>query len=367
MPQKSKRLRLFFIIVYIGIIFLYLLACLTPFLDPAQFWFIALLGLGFPLLLLLVLICLIVAALRRSKWFFVALGALLLSWQQLSVLFSFHLKKEFTIEKGENLRVLSWNVSSWTENNHSTDKVERTGLRNLMLDLVKMQDADVLCFQEYFESFDPLLFPPNFPAFRKMGFTYYYFTPSLKIMNNSVQMGLCIFSKYPIVDTAFFFQPTVGSNAEGFSRADIQFKGRTVRILNTHLESPRLARQEYNSLGEVGQSRWVLGKIKRAYTFRSQQSKLLRNHIDTSKYPVVLCGDFNDVPNSYTYFKVKGNLHDAFLKKGSGIGQTFQFISPTLRIDYMMADRRLKIEQFSKLDYKYSDHYPQVIDVSFAE
>jgi hypothetical protein len=184
MPQKSKRLRLFFIIVYIVIIFLYLLACLTPFLDPAQFWFIALVGLGFPLLLLLVLICLIIAALRRSKWFFVALGALLLSWQQLSVLFSFHSKKEFTIEKGENLRVLSWNVSSWTENNHATDKVERTGLRNLMLDVVKMQDADVLCFQEYFESFDPLLFPPNFPAFRKMGFTYYYFTPSLKIMNN---------------------------------------------------------------------------------------------------------------------------------------------------------------------------------------
>jgi endonuclease/exonuclease/phosphatase family metal-dependent hydrolase len=65
------------------------------------------------------------------------------------------------------------------------------------------------------------------------------------------------------------------------------------------------------------------------------------------------------------YFKVKGNMQDAFLKKGSGLGRTFQFVSPTLRIDYMMADRKFKIEQFSRLGYKYSDHYPQIMDISF--
>jgi endonuclease/exonuclease/phosphatase family metal-dependent hydrolase len=70
------------------------------------------------------------------------------------------------------------------------------------------------------------------------------------------------------------------------------------------------------------------------------------------------------VPNSYSYFKIKGNLQDAFLKKGFALGRTFQFISPTLRIDYMLVDKRFTIDQFTKLNYRYSDHYPQVMDVS---
>jgi endonuclease/exonuclease/phosphatase family metal-dependent hydrolase len=366
MQPKNKRLKIFFLILYIGIVFIYLLTCLTPFLNPATFWFIAILGIGFPLLLLLLIVCMIITALRRSKWFFLSLAALLVSWQQLSVVFAFHTNKEFNGDKGENLRVLSWNVSSWTENHYSTDKVEATGLRNLMMDAVQMQDADVLCFQEYFESFAPELYPQNAPVFRKMGFNYYYFTPSLKIINGAVQTGLCIFSKYPIVDSAFY-KPEEGSNGEGCSMVDIQFKDKIIRVVNTHLQSPRLARGEYSALSEVTESRSVLGKIKRAYFFRSREAQLVRNHIDTSAHPVILCGDFNDVPNSYSYFTIRGKLQDAFLKKGSGIGKTFQFISPTLRIDYMMADQRLKIEQFSKLDYTYSDHYPQLMDVSVVK
>jgi endonuclease/exonuclease/phosphatase family metal-dependent hydrolase len=365
MQRKKNWVRRFFLIVYIGIVFIYLLTCLVPFLNPATFWFIALLGMGFPILLLILLICLIVCALMRSRWSFLALAALLLSWQQISVLFAFRTGKEFNYRKPENtLRVLTWNVSSWTEDNDAEDRVEKTGLRNLMFDAVQMQNADVLCFQEYFESYDPTLYPANTPQIKKMGFNYCYFTPALKMMHDQLQGGLCIFSKYPFVDTAFYKIQNNG-NSEGVSIADIQFKGQTVRIINTHLESPRLARQEYNPLGEVGESRSVVGKIKRAYSYRSVQAKAIRAIIDTSKQRVIVCGDFNDVPNSYSYFKIKGNLQDAFLQKGSGIGKTFQFISPTLRIDFMLADKKFKVEQFSRPDYPYSDHYPQVMDVSF--
>jgi endonuclease/exonuclease/phosphatase family metal-dependent hydrolase len=363
MQRKNGRLQYFFITVYIGVVFIYLLTCLIPFLNPATFWFIALLGLGFPFLLLLMLVGLIVTAIRRSKWFFVSLAVLLLSWQQVSALVALHLTKPFdTDKKATALRILSWNVSSWTENLNNSSTIDKSGLRSLMIDAVQMQNADVLCFQEYFESFAPELYPQNIPVFKKMGFNYYYFTPVLNYYNGGVQTGLCIFSKYPIIDTSF--HKTDNGNSEGVSMADIQFKGQVVRIINTHLESPRLKKQEYNPLGEVNESKTALGKIKRAYLLRSRQVEMLHDYIDSSKYPVIVCGDFNDVPNSYSYFKVKGNLQDAFLKKGFGLGRTFQFISPTLRIDYIMADQRFKIEQFSKLNYRYSDHYPQVVDVS---
>jgi endonuclease/exonuclease/phosphatase family metal-dependent hydrolase len=228
-----------------------------------------------------------------------------------------------------------------------------------------MQNADVLCFQEFFESYAPEIYPANIPVLQKMGYNYFYFTPSLKMMNGSLQGGLCIFSKYPMTDTAFYRTNT--GNWEGFSITDIKVNEKLIRIYNTHLESPRLEKKEYDAFDEVQESRNVGGKIKRSYALRSIQAEMLRKSMDSSKYPVILCGDFNDVPNSYSYFTIKGNLQDTYLKKGFGLGRTFQFISPTLRIDYIMADKQFNIDQFSKLNYRYSDHYPQVVDLLLTE
>jgi endonuclease/exonuclease/phosphatase family metal-dependent hydrolase len=367
MQIKNKRVRLSFLIVYIGIVLAYLLTCLTPFLNPDKFWFIAILGLGFPLLLVLLFISLIVGILFRSKWSFLASIALLISSQQIAVLFSFHTQHEFSFAKKEHsLRLLSWNVSSFREQFQGMDTTKNMGLRNLMMDAVRMQNADILCFQEYFESFAPHLFPANNPVLKKMGFNYHYFTPVHKIVDGKLQGGLCIFSKYPILDSSFY-KFNDGGNSEGFSFVDMLFNGQIIRIYNSHLESPRLEKKEYTTWDEVQESKNIAGKIKRAYSLRGLQADTLRKSIDTSKHPVIICGDLNDVPNSYSYFKLKGNLQDAFLKKGLGLGNTFQFISPTLRIDYILTDKRFKIEQFTKLNYKYSDHYPLVMDISFSK
>lgn len=364
MQSKNKRAKVFLLGIYIFVTVIYLLTCLVPFLNPGQFWFIALLGMGFPILLVLVLLCLIICAVLRCRWFILALAVLLISFQQISVVFGFHPAKQFNTAKNPNaLRVLSWNVSSWREKYEGTGGMQNTDIRNLMIDAIQMQDADVLCFQEYFESFAPELFPSNISALQKMGFNYYYFTPVLKIVNEKLQSGLCIFSKYPILDSVFY-EYKDGGNSEGYSYVDIRYNNSLIRIYNSHLQSPRLAGKEYNALEEIEESRTVVGKIKRGYSLRYKQAEILKQSIDTSKYPVIVCGDFNDVPNSYSYFKINSGLQDAFLKKGFGLGKTFQFISPTLRIDYIMADKQFRIEQFSKLDYKYSDHYAQIVDVS---
>lgn len=366
MQQKNKkRLHFFFLILYFGIVFFYLLVCLVPFLPPGKFWFIAVLGLIYPFLLALLIISLIVCILVRTKWVFLSLAALVLSWQQLSVLLALRTKKEFNTElNNKTLRVLSWNVSRWTESANSMKEKQGNSYRSLMMDAVQSENADVLCFQEFFECYAPDFFPANIPPLEKMGYQYHYFSPSSKIVNDLFQTGLIILSKYPIADTAFF-KTVAGEHSEGFSYADIKFQNQTIRFFNTHLESIGMNREDYRDVGKTETARTIAGKIKRSYYLRAQQADHLRREMDRSPYPVVLCGDLDDVPNSYTYFKAKGNLQDAFLKKGSGLGSTFQFISPTLRIDYMMADKRLKVEQFKQPGYKYSDHYPLMMDISF--
>jgi endonuclease/exonuclease/phosphatase (EEP) superfamily protein YafD len=82
--------------------------------------------------------------------------------------------------------------------------------------------------------------------------------------------------------------------------------------------------------------------------------------IDESPYPVLICADFNDVPGSYTYTKVKKNLKDAFAEKGFGLGRTYNLIFPTLRIDYIFYDPEiLELSGYQSIrTTELSDHNP---------
>lgn len=95
----KKRIRFFFILFNLIVILLYLLVCLVPFLDPGKYWFIAMLGLLYPFLLLNVILFLIILLLIKSKWVILSLTALLVSWQQLTVVFAVRAEKDFTIDK----------------------------------------------------------------------------------------------------------------------------------------------------------------------------------------------------------------------------------------------------------------------------
>jgi len=365
MAGKFKRLgRKLFIISNIVIVFFYLLACLVPFLDTGKFWFIGLLGLIFPFLLFILIGSTIICLLIKSKWFYASLAALLLSWQQVSVLFSFHLPHKFNSEKpGRTLRVLSWNIFRWDETNRKNRIVP---YRELMMDLIQQQNADIICLQEFFECRDPKFFQENISPVKKLGYPYYYFFPSFSRFEGKFEIGLFIASKYPIIDTAKF-NNNAGEHSEGFCYADIKVQNQIFRIFTTHLESAGFDKQDYEKIGTLTGSRTIIGKIKRSYRLRNEQAKTVKAEIKKSPYPAIVCADLDDVPNSYAYFTVKGNLQDVFLKKGSGIGRTYQFISPTLRIDDIFADRKLKIEQFARLKVPYSDHYPLIVDFSLKE
>jgi endonuclease/exonuclease/phosphatase family metal-dependent hydrolase len=112
-------------------------------------------------------------------------------------------------------------------------------------------------------------------------------------------------------------------------------------------------------------SRTIVSKLKKGYEHRYEQAQLVKQKIEESPYPAIITGDFNDVPNSNTYFTIRGKLQDAFLEKGSFIGRTFRYISPTLRIDYIFADKSFKVNQFRVIHVRYSDHYPLETDLQW--
>lgn len=357
-------------VINIFVVLAYLSACLIPILPAGKFWMVASLGLVFPLLFIIVTAFLAGWAIARSKWVFLSLTALLLSWQQLGVVAGLRLNNDFDYAKTANtLRVLSWNTSSWGETSKNADPY-KSDLPE-MLATVKKQQADILCFQEFTDKRVPWDKYSNIRSFKEMGFPYYYYVKTV-MGNVSYNLGVIIFSRYPITDTAKFTYGDADA-AEHLIYTDIQFNQQKIRVFTTHLQSVRFDTEEYSTLRKIKRnnekdlqgSKTIVRKIKYAYQFRVSQAALVQQKIKESPYPVIICGDFNDVPNSYTYFTIKGNLQDAFLQKGRGLGRTFQYLSPTLRIDYIMADKKFETTQFKRVIVPYSDHYPVVADFQY--
>ena len=112
------------------------------------------------------------------------------------------------------------------------------------------------------------------------------------------------------------------------------------------------------------ESKNILSKMKTAFIKRGAQADYVREDEDKCNYPLIVCGDFNDVPNSYAYETIGKGLLNAFVEKGSGLGRTFYGISPTLRIDNVFVSKEFTVQQFTRVKQKLSDHFPLIVDVS---
>jgi endonuclease/exonuclease/phosphatase family metal-dependent hydrolase len=98
--------------------------------------------------------------------------------------------------------------------------------------------------------------------------------------------------------------------------------------------------------------------LKQGFARRAEQAIVVKEHINSSPYPVIVCGDFNDTPISYSYRKIRKGLKDAFVESGSGAGFTYKGKYPPNRIDYILFDDRLSSSGYISDRVKYSDHYP---------
>lgn len=375
-PVFRKFTKRLFIILNITVSCLFLLACCNAFLPPHKWWFVALLGLTFPFLLLLVLAFVLLWIIFRSKWIILPLATLLLGYTNVRALIGFHFAKKNVAAKPKNaLRVLTWNVS-WFDEQLKADK-SRISYRAKMLEFIKEQQPDVLCFQEYFEPHSKRYQYNNRRDITKLGYPYSIVAYDYTGWKNGWQSGIAMFSKYPINDSIFirYPGPFAYRAAESFIGIDIMVNHQPVRIYTTHLQSVLFKINDYRNIEIIKSasdsmleaSKSVMVKLAQGYKFRSQQVEIVRDQLDASPYPEIICGDFNDVPNSYTYFKIKGDRQDAFTEAGKGIGRTFSNVAPTLRIDYIMTDKRFEVKQYVRHFVPYSEHYPVIADLTLRD
>ncbi|MEP7141638.1 MAG: endonuclease/exonuclease/phosphatase family protein [Ferruginibacter sp.] len=277
-----------------------------------------------------------------------------------------------------DLRVMSWNVAQFDIMKFK----EKPGTFNEMISLVNEFQPDVACFQEMVSGdtladlnnayYRKYTFYPVFDFVRKLNLPNYFYSYNYKENFLSQQhFGIIIFSKYPIINkqTISYFPHDYNSI---FQFADIVKGADTIRVFNCHLQSLRFSRTNLNYIQnpsiktdtDIEKSKNLVTKFKGAFLRRRIQADRVRAEIEKSPYAVIVCGDFNDVPNSYPYETIGNGLQDAFVKKGAGMGRTYSGISPTLRIDNIFVDKRYSVNQFIRIQKKLSDHFPIITDIS---
>ena len=84
----------------------------------------------------------------------------------------------------------------------------------------------------------------------------------------------------------------------------------------------------------------------------------MKNHMNNCDIPFVIAGDFNDTPASYAVTKITDSLNNAFLKKGSGLGRTYNGKFPNFQIDYIATTKNIEVVNYHIVEAKLSDHFP---------
>lgn len=275
-----------------------------------------------------------------------------------------------------NLRVMSYNVRlfdvyNWLERNTWDDWAERKD-KGLVLDSIyrTVQEAnpDVIAFQEYFNQ--PFGKYKTKRQFKKKQ-QYKYVHDAYSFKEKGSNYGMATFSKYPIISKDYVTFSNAQNN--GILVSDIVKGNDTLRILNIHLQSFKFGKEHYKYLRSLKDSTYeaidlprTKNLVKQLYTGfnkRTTQLDIVQQQIEKSPYPLIMCGDFNEIPLSYIYEKISDKLDDSFLEAGSGLGITHTSDLPFMRIDYLFTSPEVEAVGYQTLKRELSDHYPILVDL----
>ncbi|MBK9390247.1 MAG: endonuclease/exonuclease/phosphatase family protein [Bacteroidetes bacterium] len=332
-----------------------LISYLAVHISPGDFTLPAYFGLAYPYLLLINILMVIIWAMLLRFEAFISLVVILLGITH----FSNYIK--LTKPSGEKegaFKLLSYNVRLF--NYFETKK--GSGSEKTVLGFIKNQDADIICLQEYFVNGDPASHETYVKSL--LGGKYYSHTKLMGRGKNRFY-GIATYSRFPIIRKGEIIHPK-SSSLTIFS--DVVIQKDTFRIYNNHLQSFRLKKMEKSLLEEmtseeketIEEVKSLSVSLKNGFVRRSLQAQVVKDHINSSKYPVIVAGDFNDTPVSYTYRKIRKGLNDSFVNSGYGAGFTYKGNYPPNRIDYILYSDALINNHFDILRVKYSDHYPIV-------
>jgi endonuclease/exonuclease/phosphatase family metal-dependent hydrolase len=347
-----KKLSIFnkiFFVFNLLLAILTIVAYILPFLTPKAFPLLAVLTLFLPMMLILNIIFLIFWGIQLKRQVLLSFVVLLIG---IPFINKFYKSSAPNLQVANNdFVVMSYNVRlfnkfAWSDK--LTVPIE-------IADFVKEKKPDILCIQEF----------SNVKEFDYSAFKYKYILSS----GDKIKTGQAIFSNFKIIKKGEIKFPNSYNNV---IYADLKIKKDTVRVYSIHLQSIRISpdvqviNKDINTINQQ-KSEAMFKRISKAFKIQQQQAELIKANKVECKHPIIICGDMNNSAFSYVYRVVKGDLQDAFEEVGNGFGKSYDFSYYPARIDYIFADKKLKIKYFDNFpEIEDSDHFPIIARMAFG-
>jgi vancomycin resistance protein VanJ len=319
---------------------LLLLSYLSPYISPTFFWPISFFGLLFPIFYIVNILFLIYWIIGFKKQIWANIIILLIGIQYIGLFFGTQPK---TTENTDSIKVLSYNVRLFNR----YEWIAKPDIKSEIVAFLKTEKADILCIQEFYT-------PDKIP-------TLNYAYKHIGLQSKKDQWHMAIYSNFPQINKS-----TVSIKGERMNNvciySDLIIHSDTIRVYNVHLASNWFKNSDYSFLQNPKKEtlkegiKGIVERMKSSYKKRAEEARAIKEHMQNSPYPIILCGDFNDTPLSYAYNTISENLKDAFKESGKGIGQSFVKL-PALRIDYILHTERFKSYNYKRHKQKLSDHY----------
>lgn len=351
MKELFKR---FSISLFLGanlctILLLWLCVSLT-YISPDLMPRLSVLTLAFPVFLAVDLLFIIFWLLFHARLVWVPiLGALLIGGYVLDYC-PLHFG-ESTKDSDTTLTIISYNVGTLSTNEQKEEFIR----------FINIADADIVCLQELSKSF----ITSHQQWLDSLGYDY---------LQTST---IVVFSRLPFLsDTIHIDYPTRDNHSMA---CWIDCHGDSLLVINNHLESNKLSTEEKdgytNAIIEPNReaiknsSHQLMGKLSKAAAYRGIQADSIRALAErNADYPVIVCGDFNETPISYTYQRLARRLTSAYREAGFGPGFTYSRRSFPVRIDHLFFSKDWTCSSCS-IDRTVlaSDHYPLIVRLSKKE
>ena len=336
MKHLGKLVILLLLAANLAVTGLLLATAYSPYLQPTQHPVLSCLGLAFPIFLLLNTACL--------------LGWLIIQQYKCALL----------PLAGLLLYIMGFGASSPTDR------------QNPILTYLQESRADIICLQEY--STGKTSKHPTQKAIDKALAEY----PYHRIDAIGKQRGnkVACYSKLPILSA----RPLkYASASNGTLVYELAWGDDTLLLINNHLESNKLTKEDkvvYEDMlrdpekdtVESGM-RQLVGKLAEAAALRAPQADSIAREIERSPHrDIIVCGDFNDSPISYTHRVIGQELDDAFTHSGRGLGISYNQNKFYFRIDHILTSPSLEAFNCTvDRSIAASDHYPVTCRIARRE
>jgi len=206
---------------------------------------------------------------------------------------------------GGTLRVMTWNIhhGEGTDKKVDVDRIAKVILR---------EKPDVVALQEIDRGVERSGKIDIITRLADLTDMTYAFGKTIDFQGG--EYGNAFLTRFPILEERNrrfgLIQP---GEQRGLLQLILDVRGEEVVVANTHLESSSNDSARASSIGE-------LRTTLRGYSPR----------------PVVVCGDFNDEPESRVMTELKKDYADSWATLGRGEGFTFPSDTPKRRIDYVL-------------------------------